>query len=137
MSLERERELGDVHHGWASPRKFLPFWGHVDAFGNIEYEDVEAYITGEKVKAVFAVNLLGFAADLPRLKTLCADNDVILLEDNCESFGAKTYYDNDKLTGTYGKMASLSFFFSHHLSTMEGGMILTNKNKIYSMFSKI
>lgn len=104
----------------------VPLFVDVDAFGNIEYEDVEAYIIGEKVKAVFAVNLLGFAADLPRLKTLCADNDVILLEDNCESFGAKTYYDNDKLTGTYGKMASLSFFFSHHLSTMEGGMILTD-----------
>ena len=57
-------------------------------------------------------------------------NKLLLLEDNCESLGAK--YQN-KLTGTFGLMSSFSFFFSHHISTMEGGMILTDNEELYQI----
>ena len=83
-----------------------------------------------KTKLIFAVNLLGNPCDLEELKSICKKNNIILIEDNCESLGAK--YHND-YTGTCGAMGSFSFFFSHHMQTMEGGMILTNDKKLYEL----
>ena len=94
----------------------------VEPFGNINTDLVRDAIT-EKTKAVFTVNLLGFPSDLVELQNICSDNGLILIEDNCESFGASI---NDTLCGTFGVMGSLSFFFSHHITTMEGGCILTD-----------
>jgi len=77
----------------------------------------------EDTVAVLAVNLLGNPCELDKLSRICDVSDVILLEDNCESMGASL---NDKLCGTWGKMGTFSFFFSHHLQTCEGGMVLTD-----------
>ena len=54
---------------------------------------------------------------------LCKDNNLFLFEDNCESFGATL---SQRMCGSFGDVGTLSFFFSHHLQTMEGGMVLTN-----------
>jgi len=94
----------------------------VEPFGNINTDLVRDAIT-DKTKAVFTVNLLGFPSDLVELQNICNDNGLVLIEDNCESFGATI---NDKMCGTFGSMGSLSFFFSHHITTMEGGCILTD-----------
>jgi CDP-4-dehydro-6-deoxyglucose reductase, E1 len=98
----------------------------VEPFGNIDINAIEDAIT-ENTKAVFAVHLLGFAANIRALQLLCIRNDLIFLEDNCESFGACSI---GTMTGTMGLMSSLSFFFSHHISTMEGGMILTDDSTL-------
>ena len=71
--------------------------------------------------AIFAVNLLGNSCNYEQLNDIAEFYNLMLLEDNCESLGAKT--DTDIYTGTCGHMGSFSFFFSHHLQTMEGGMI--------------
>jgi len=76
-----------------------------------------------KTKAIFAVNLLGNPANLIELEKIAQDHNLILLEDNCESLGASI---NGRKTGTFGKMSSHSFFFSHHICTMEGGMVATS-----------
>jgi len=73
--------------------------------------------------AVFAVNILGQAADLDRLKQICEQKNLLLLEDNCESLGAKL---SNKFTGRFGIASSHSSFYSHHISTMEGGWISTD-----------
>ena len=78
-------------------------------------------------KAILAVNLLGNPADMFALKLLAQIHNLVLLEDNCESFGATV---NGKFTGTFGDMGSYSFFFSHHLQTMEGGMIVTDDDEL-------
>jgi CDP-6-deoxy-D-xylo-4-hexulose-3-dehydrase len=93
---------------------------------NMEPEDVEAAID-ENTVAVFAVNLLGNPCKLQELKAICDRKGVTLLEDNCESLGA--LIDN-KQAGTFGEMGTFSFFFSHHLQTMEGGMVLTNDDSL-------
>ena len=98
----------------------------VEPFGNIDINAIEDAIT-ENTKAVFAVHLLGFAANIRALRLLCIINDLIFLEDNCESFGACSI---GTMTCTMGLMSSLSFFFSHHISTMEGGMILTDNSTL-------
>ena len=71
--------------------------------------------------AIMAVNLLGNSCDYTKIKQLCDENKIKLIEDNCESMGAM--YDG-KHTGTIGLAGSFSFFFSHHIQTMEGGMVL-------------
>jgi CDP-4-dehydro-6-deoxyglucose reductase, E1 len=84
--------------------------------------DPDAITMGPRTRLVMAVNLLGNPNDFDRLQGLP------LLEDNCESLGA-TF--NGRQTGTFGRMGSFSFFFSHHMSTMEGGMIVTDDEELY------
>ena len=89
---------------------------------NIDPYSIVAAIT-EQTRAILAVNLLGNPCDMDTLTTICAENDILLLEDNCESLGA-TY--RGQQAGTFGTMGTYSFFFSHHLQTMEGGMVVTD-----------
>ena len=89
---------------------------------NIDVNKIEAAITPNTC-AVMAVNLLGNSCDYDRIVEICRNNNLILIEDNCESMGAK---HNGKHTGSIGLAGSFSFFFSHHIQTMEGGMVLTD-----------
>jgi CDP-6-deoxy-D-xylo-4-hexulose-3-dehydrase len=89
---------------------------------NIDVKLAESAIT-PKTKAIFAVNLLGNPADLVELKKIADKHNILLIEDNCESLGAEI---NNKKTGSFGVAGSHSFFFSHHICTMEGGMVTTD-----------
>jgi CDP-6-deoxy-D-xylo-4-hexulose-3-dehydrase len=89
---------------------------------NIDPKLVESAIT-PKTKAIFAVNLLGNPANLMELKKIADEHSILLIEDNCESLGAEI---NEKKTGSFGIAGSHSFFFSHHICTMEGGMVTTD-----------
>lgn len=81
-----------------------------------------------KTKAILAVNLLGNPNDFAEIKKITGKKDILIIEDNCESMGAE--FQNKK-TGTIGLMGTFSFFFSHHISTMEGGMIVTDDKELY------
>jgi CDP-6-deoxy-D-xylo-4-hexulose-3-dehydrase len=94
---------------------------------NIDPDIVEEVITPD-VRGVFAVNLLGNPCDYSRLQRICERRDLVLLEDNCESLGARLA---GRYTGTFGRCGTLSTFFSHHISTMEGGVILTDDKRLY------
>ena len=100
---------------------------------NFDLNELEAAIT-PSTKVILAVNLLGNPNDFARITALCKENDITLLEDNCESMGAKL---NDKFTGTFGLMGTFSSFFSHHISTMEGGCILTDNDEIHHILLSI
>jgi len=103
---------------------------------NIDVKKIEQSITKD-TKAIFAVNLLGNSCDYNSIIQLCEKHNLELIEDNCESLGAvsdmtvadtKTNSIKTYKCGTVGRMGSFSFFFSHHMQTMEGGMIVC-KNK--------
>lgn len=79
-------------------------------------------------RAVLTVNLLGNPNDFERLTAFCARHNLMLLEDNCESMGA-TF--TGRQAGTFGLMGTYSTFFSHHISTMEGGVIVTDDEATY------
>ena len=111
-------------HQWGFKLKFADV--KKDSF-NIDVDDVVSKIDDNTV-AVFAVNLLGSAAELERLKAVCDAAGIVLIEDNCESLGAKL--DDGRQCGTVGTMGTFSFFFSHHLQTMEGGMVLTDDDDL-------
>ena len=87
---------------------------------NIDPQKVENAITKDTC-AIFAVNLLGNSCNFNELNRIAEKHNLMLIEDNCESLGAIS--DTDIYTGTVGHLGSFSFFFSHHLQTMEGGMI--------------
>ncbi|MDA9814112.1 DegT/DnrJ/EryC1/StrS family aminotransferase [Candidatus Pelagibacter sp.] len=93
---------------------------------NIDPEEVEKAIDKNTV-AILAINLLGNPCNFSQLKKIAKKNNLILIEDNCESLGAK--YQN-KFCGTHGLMGTHSLFFSHHMQTMEGGVILTDNKDI-------
>lgn len=94
---------------------------------NIDTQKLEAALT-EKTKALFAVNLLGNPNDFDALIGFCKAYDLYLMEDNCESMGAKFH---GKQAGTFGCFGTYSTFFSHHLCTMEGGFVLTDDEVLY------
>ena len=89
---------------------------------NIDVNKIEQAITPNTC-AIMPVNLLGNSCDYNRIVEICRKHNLMLIEDNCESMGAKY---GGKYTGTIGIAGSFSFFFSHHIQTMEGGMVLTD-----------
>lgn len=96
---------------------------------NMDVSFLEKALT-EKTRMVMAVNILGNPAKLDVMRKFCDDHSLILFEDNCESMGASL---NGKMTGTFGDISTFSMFYSHHIATMEGGMILTNDKEIYHL----
>jgi CDP-4-dehydro-6-deoxyglucose reductase, E1 len=88
----------------------------------------KAHKNNPDVKAFFITNALGFCSNLLEIKKFCRNEDIVLLEDNCESLGSE--YQNEKL-GNFGLASTFSFFVGHHLSTIEGGMICTNDKELY------
>ncbi|WP_039753452.1 DegT/DnrJ/EryC1/StrS family aminotransferase [Chromobacterium haemolyticum] len=94
---------------------------------NLDLTQLELAIT-DKTKVILAVNLLGNPNDFQHIHKIIANRNIILLEDNCESMGAKI---NGKQAGTFGLMGTFSTFFSHHIATMEGGGIMTNDEELY------
>jgi CDP-6-deoxy-D-xylo-4-hexulose-3-dehydrase len=91
--------------------------------------DVLKKIT-KNTKAVFITHVQGFNGLSDNLIKVLKKKKIHLIEDVCESHGAS--FRNKKL-GTYGIMSNFSFYYAHHMSTIEGGMICTNDKKIYEL----
>lgn len=96
---------------------------------NYDLDQLEKAAT-DQTRAIMAVNLLGNPNDFARIQQIVANRNIVLIEDNCESMGA-TF--QGKQAGTFGVMGTFSSFFSHHISTMEGGMIVTDDEEIYQI----
>jgi len=109
----------------------VPIITNIDDTLNMCPKDLKKKIT-KKTKAVIPVHMLGFSADMKEIKKICRAKKLPLLEDNCESVGAKL---NNKFLGTHGDIGVFSFDFGKNITTGEGGAILTN-NKKYFQYSK-
>ena len=96
---------------------------------NLDIEKLKQAITSS-IKLIMAVNLLGNPNHFDEIKSLIKNKDIQLIEDNCESLEIK--YKN-QFSGTFGLCGSFSTFFSHHISTMEGGIVATNNDEIYQI----
>ena len=96
---------------------------------NYDLERLGDAITPQ-TRAILAVNLLGNPNDFDRIRSIIGGRDILLLEDNCESMGA--LYQG-RQAGTFGVMGTFSTFFSHHMSTMEGGLILTDDRELHEL----
>lgn len=94
---------------------------------NYSLEGLESAVS-ERTRLIMCVNLLGNPNDFTQIKKIARRVDAIIVEDNCESLGAQY---NGRKTGTFGVMGSFSSFFSHHISTMEGGLTVTDDEELY------
>lgn len=83
-----------------------------------------------RTSAIMVVNILGNPANLDEIEDFCNLRGLRLIEDNCESMGAIL---NGRKTGTFGICGTYSMFFSHHINTIEGGVIVTNNEEIYQL----
>jgi len=100
---------------------------------NVSSRTLKERLRTYPLKMLFLTNLLGFCDDIDEIKKICKENNIILIEDNCESLGTKY---KGKLLGNYGLASTFSFYVGHHMSTIEGGAICTN-NKILANMLKI
>ena len=96
---------------------------------NINIEDLRRKITPD-VKGIVAVHILGNCTNMSQLMKIVNDNNLFLLEDTCESLGSK--YKN-KTLGTFGDFGTYSFYYSHHITTVEGGMVVCDKEEDYEL----
>ena len=94
---------------------------------NYDIEILNDAIT-DKTKLIMCVNLLGNPNNFDEIIDISNKRNIVIIEDNCESLGA-TY--NNKKTGTFGLIGSYSSYFSHHISSMEGGFVNTDDEEIY------
>jgi CDP-6-deoxy-D-xylo-4-hexulose-3-dehydrase len=117
---------------WATTYFPLQQYGLVMKFVDIDLDTLNMDLNlarkavGPKTKAILAVNLLGNPNDFSKLKEIASEYELLLIEDNCESLGA-TFQGEQ--AGTVGKMGTFSTFFSHHISTMEGGVVVTSDER--------
>ena len=94
---------------------------------NYNLKDLKEAITAD-TKAILAVNLLGNPNNFEEVIQLSESKSLLLIEDNCESMGASF---KNRQAGTFGIVGTYSTFFSHHIATGEGGLIVTNDEEIY------
>jgi CDP-6-deoxy-D-xylo-4-hexulose-3-dehydrase len=93
---------------------------------NLDVAQLEKALT-PKTKAIVAVSILGNPAALDVMRAFADKHGLWFIEDNCESMDAEL---NGKKCGTFGDLNTFSFFFSHHISTMEGGIVLTDNDEL-------
>ena len=121
---------------WISDINSVLFAGLDPAFVDInlknlsfDLDKLERAITG-RTKAIFLTHILGLNALSDRLLKICEDNNILLIEDVCESHGVT---HNNVKVGSLGFASNFSFYFAHHMSTIEGGMISTNDDNFYQL----
>jgi CDP-6-deoxy-D-xylo-4-hexulose-3-dehydrase len=134
LKLERGDEIIVPAVSWSTTYTPLQQYGLHLKFVDIDLETLnydlaalEEAVT-DRTRAIMVVNLLGNPNDFDALSRIIDGRDIVVIEDNCESMGARF---NGKQCGTFGVMGSFSCFFSHHISTMEGGMVVTDDEELY------
>ncbi|WP_371079300.1 DegT/DnrJ/EryC1/StrS family aminotransferase, partial [Salmonella enterica] len=83
-----------------------------------------------ELNAFFITNVLGFTGDLDKIRDICNERNIILIEDNCESLGTQLPMGK---AGNFSLASTFSFFVAHHMSTIEGGMICTDDDELAEM----
>tara|TARA_R100000951_G_scaffold116779_1_gene130713 strand:- start:1415 stop:2575 length:1161 start_codon:yes stop_codon:yes gene_type:complete len=122
--------------GWVSDISSVINTGFTPCFVDVDLESMA--ITSENIKnainentkAIVLVHALGFDGLTEELLAIAEEHDLLLIEDCCESHGAT---HNSKRVGTFGDMSCFSFYFGHHITTIEGGMISTDNEEIYEL----
>ena len=96
---------------------------------NIDPEDILKKIT-PKTKAIIVVNLYGQPADYSKIKSIAKEHDLVIIEDACQSVGAKI---NNQMSGSLGNVATFSLYATKNIVCGEGGILTTNDENIYAL----
>ena len=100
---------------------------------NIDIDDLLTKITN-KTKAIMLIHVLGTCSNMSKLIQIAKKNNLEIIEDTCESLGAK--FKNKNL-GTFGRFGTFSFYYSHQITSGEGGMIVCNNKKDYNILKTL
>ena len=100
---------------------------------NVKAEEIIKKVT-KKTKVILLINVLGLSSDIEKIRNFCNAKKIILIEDNCEALGAKY---NNKYLGTYGDFSTFSFFYSHQITSGEGGMITCKTKSDYEILKSL
>lgn len=100
----------------------------------LDINHLKEIIKNENPSVIILVHVLGFPNYMDEIVELCNENNILLVEDTCESIGSE--YNGKKL-GTIGDLSTFSFYFGHHMSTIEGGMVSTNDEEFYHILLSI
>jgi CDP-6-deoxy-D-xylo-4-hexulose-3-dehydrase len=100
----------------------------------LDITHLKKIIKEENPAAIILVHVLGIPNEMDEIVKLCNENNILLIEDSCESIGSKY---NNKNIGTFGDLSTFSFYFGHHMSTIEGGMISTDDEDLYHILLSI
>ena len=121
---------------WVSDISSLVNLGMKPIFVDIDISNFAMTLEGiknavtEKTKGIVLCHILGFNAISEQIVDFAKENDLFLIEDCCESHGI-TY--KEKKAGTFGDVSNFSFYFGHHMTTIEGGMVCTNDDELYQL----
>lgn len=100
----------------------------------LDVEHFEKLVNEHDPSSVILVHVLGVPNNMDKILKICKEKNIFLLEDTCESVGSML---NNKKLGTFGDMSSFSFYYGHHMSTIEGGMVSTNDDDLYYILLSI
>jgi CDP-4-dehydro-6-deoxyglucose reductase, E1 len=110
----------------------IPVFVDIDvATHNVDVDAVRNAIT-KKTRAIMIAHSLGNPFDVISIKEICQDNNLFLIEDCCDAFGATVIMrdGSERGVGTFGELATLSFYPAHHITMGEGGAILMDSMKL-------
>jgi CDP-6-deoxy-D-xylo-4-hexulose-3-dehydrase len=122
--------------GWVSDLASIAQLGMKPVIVDIDMKNLA--ITAENIKnaitpntkAIVLIHCLGFNGISDEIIKIAKDNNIMLIEDCCESHGAT--YKGQRI-GTFGDISLFSFYFGHHITTVEGGIICTDNEKLYNL----
>jgi len=101
----------------------------------LDIDDLEQRIIDFDPAALALVHVLGHSNDMSAILSLCRKYDLMLIEDTCEALGTSTL--DERWLGTLGDMGTFSFYYGHHISTIEGGMVVTDDDDLYQLMLSI
>ena len=104
----------------------------LDTF-NMSIESLKKKITS-RTRAIMCVHVLGISTNMNQIQKLTKNKKILLIEDTCESLGAKF---NNKYLGTFGEFGTFSFYYSHQITSGEGGMIVCNNSYNYNILKSL
>lgn len=104
---------------------------------NIDTSQIEGALS-DKTKAIILAHNQGNPFDVKRVKEICEKHNLWLIEDNCDSLGSRYFFDGQwRYTGTFGSLATSSFYPSHHITMGEGGAVYTNDLYLYRILNSL
>lgn len=135
--MKEKKGLGEVivsPLGWVSDVAPLVNLGFTPVFVDVDLENMSITLDNikkavtDKTVGITLVHVLGFNAVNDELVEFCKEKDLFFIEDCCEAHGA-TY--NGERVGNFGDVSNFSFYFGHHITSVEGGMVCTNDDELY------
>jgi CDP-6-deoxy-D-xylo-4-hexulose-3-dehydrase len=138
--LQRGDEVIVPAISWATTYHPLQQYGLKLKIVDVELDSINmdtsqlAAALGPRTRAIMGVSILGNPAALDVMRRFADEHGLYFIEDNCESLDAEL---QARKTGTFGHLATFSSFFSHHISTMEGGMIATDDRELYELVKSL